>query len=83
MIALLGAVILEIINIFLMNQTLNIILCIVTLCIFVSYVAYDIQKILKYYDETDNMAVYGAFDLYLDFINIFLRLIKLFGKKRN
>lgn len=82
-IALLGAVILEVINIFLMNNTLDIILCIVVLGIFVCYVAYDVQKILRYYEPNDNMAVYGAFDLYLDFINIFLRLLRLFGKSRD
>ena len=82
-IALLGSIILEVINIFLMNQTLNIILCITVLCIFVVYVAYDIQKIIKYYDDTDNMAIIGAFNLYLDFINIFIRLLQLFGKNRD
>ena len=82
-IALLGAIILEIINIFLMNQTLDIILCVFVLGIFVAYVAYDIQKILRYYEETDNMAVIGAFNLYLDFIYIFLRLLRLFGKERD
>ena len=82
-IALLGAIILEVINIFLMNNTLDIILCVVVLAIFVCYVAYDVQKILRYYDINDNMAVIGAFDLYLDFINIFLRLLRLFGKSRD
>lgn len=82
-IALLGAIILEVINIFLMNNTLDIILCVFVLGIFVAYVAYDVQKILRNYEETDNMAVIGAFDLYLDFINIFLRLLRLFGKSRD
>jgi FtsH-binding integral membrane protein len=82
-IALLGAIILEIVNIFLMNSTLDIVLCIFILGIFVAYVAYDIQKILRNYEDTDNMAVIGAFDLYLDFINIFLRLLRLFGKEKN
>lgn len=82
-IALLGSIILEVINIFLMNNTLDIILCVVVLGIFVAYVAYDIQKIVRYYDESDNMAVIGAFNLYLDFINIFIRLLRLFGKSRD
>jgi len=82
-IALLGSIILEVINIFLMNNTLDIILCVVVLGIFVAYVAYDVQKIVRYYEENDNMAVIGAFDLYLDFINIFLRLLRLFGRERN
>lgn len=82
-IALFGAIILEIINLFLMNNTLDIILCVVVLGIFVAYVAYDIQKILRRYEATDNMAIIGAFDLYLDFINIFLRLLQLFGRNRD
>ena len=82
-IALLGSVILEVINIFLMNNTLDIILCVVILGIFVGYVAYDIQKILRRFEQNDNMAVYGAFQLYLDFINIFLRLLRLFGRERD
>lgn len=80
---LLGILILEVINIFLLNQTLNMILCVIVLGVFVAYVAYDIQKILKHYEPTDAMAVYGAFDLYLDFINIFLNLLRLFGRERN
>ena len=82
-IGLFGAIILEVINIFLMNNTLDIILCVVILGIFVAYVAYDIQKILRHYEQNNNMAVYGAFQLYLDFINIFLRLLRLFGNDRD
>ena len=79
---LLGVVILEIVNVFLMNQTLNMVACILGLAIFVGYVAYDIRK-LDYYEDNDNMAIIGAFDLYLDFINIFIRLLELFGKHRD
>ena len=84
MIGLLGSLILEVINIFLMNNTLDIVICVAVLAIFVTYVAYDVQKIVTRYDSSNEaMAIYGAFDLYLDFINIFLRLIQLFGKERN
>ena len=84
LVGLLGSVILEVINIFLMNHTLDMIICVAVLAIFVTYVAYDVQKIITRYDSSNEaMAVYGAFDLYLDFINIFLRLIQLFGKERN
>ena len=82
-VGLLAVIILEIINIFLLSSTLNMIMCVVALVIFVDYVAYDVQKIVRYYDQDDNMAVIGAFDLYLDFINIFLRLLQLFGKHRD
>ena len=84
LVGLLGSVILEVINIFLMNHTLDMIICVAVLAIFVTYVAYDVRKIITRYDSSNEaMAVYGAFDLYLDFINIFLRLIQLFGKERN
>ena len=66
-----------------MNNTLDMLLCIVGIIIFVGYVYYDINRIINYYDDTDNMAVVGAFNLYLDFINIFLKLLRLFGKERN
>lgn len=82
MVLLFAVIILEVINIFIMNQTLDMITCIIALAISVAYVAYDIRKI-SYYDETDNMAIIGAFDLYLDFINIFLRLLELFGKRKD
>lgn len=81
-IGLIGIILLNIINIFIMNNTLDIVLCIIGLIIFIAYVAYDINKIIKYYDDTDNMAVIGAFELYLDFINIFIKLLRLFGKER-
>lgn len=81
-IGLIGIILLNIINIFIMNNTLDIILCVIGLIIFIAYVAYDINKIIKYYDDTDNLAVIGAFELYLDFINIFIKLLRLFGKER-
>lgn len=82
-VVLFGMIILEIINIFLMNNTLNLALCVVGLGVFVGYVAYDIQKIVRYFEENENMAIIGAFELYLDFINIFIRLLQLFGKSRD
>lgn len=82
-IGLLGIIILQLINMFIMNNTLDMVLCIVGFVIFIGYVAYDVQKIVNYYDDTDNMAVVGAFELYLDFINIFIKLLRLFGKERD
>ena len=83
LVILLSSIILEVINIFILNETLDMMLCVIVLGIFVSYVAYDIQKILKFYEPSENMAIYGSFDLYLDFINIFLRLLRLFGKAKD
>lgn len=83
--ALIAIIILEIINIFLMNNTLDIVLCGISVLIFMGFTAYDIQKVKQLctigYD-TDTIAILGAFELYLDFVNLFIDLIKLFGKER-
>lgn len=83
---LIGILILSIINIFVYNNTLDMITCIVGIVIFLGYVAYDIQKITRlnnYNLSEDNIATIGAFELYLDFINIFIKLIRLFGKSKD
>lgn len=81
LVGLLAIIVLEIINIFLLSDTLDMGLCIFGVVIFIGYIAYDMQKI-KYFAETndESYAVLGAFELYLDFINLFLRLLNLFGK---
>ena len=84
LIGLLSIIILEIINIFLLSRNLNMVLSTITLFIFTLYIAYDINysiKLIKYTDS-DNVGVLGAFQLYLDFINIFIRLLNLFGKRK-
>ena len=84
--ALLGVVICSIVNMFIGSSTFNLGLTIVCLIIFIIYIAYDIQIIkrnLYMITEEDNLAIYGALQLYLDFINIFLRLLQLFGKARD
>jgi FtsH-binding integral membrane protein len=73
-------------NMFIQSDTATTIMTVVTLTIFIGLVAADTQKI-KYMIEDSTMpetiAIYGAFELYLDFINIFLQLIKLFGESRD
>lgn len=84
--ALIGIFILSIINMFLGNESLDMMLCVLGLVIFFIYTAYDIQKI-KHMDtlgiEEDKLAIYGAFQLFLDFINIFIRLLQLMGKNKD
>lgn len=84
-IALLSIIVLEIINIFLLNHTLNIILSIVSILVFTFYIAYDIQKALdkSYLVNCENKGIYCAFQLFLDFINILIDLLRLFGKSRD
>ena len=84
--ALLGVIICSIINMFIGNSTFDLGLTIICLIIFIIYIAYDVQIIkrnLYMITEEDNLAIYGALQLYLDFINIFLRLLQLFGKARD
>ncbi len=85
LVALIAIIILEIINIFLANNTLNMFTCIATILIFSAYVAYDIQKVIDpmFLGDIDNKAIYCAFELFLDFINIFIRLLELFGNSRD
>ena len=66
-----------------MNNTIDLVLCIACLIVFIGYVAYDIQKISRLDTNNDNLAIIGAFNIYLDFINIFVRLLQLFGKRND
>lgn len=79
---LIGIILCTIINIFLKNSTFDIIISAISIIVFLGFIAYDIQKIkrLNGYLVEDNLAVIGAFELYLDFINIFIDLLRLFGK---
>ena len=77
---LLGVILLEILNLALFKGTLNIILCIIFLVVFLGITAWDLQKI-KNMDDTENGAIYGALQLYLDFINILISLLKLLSKR--
>lgn len=82
-IGLLGIIIASLINLFIGSETFNLMTCIIGIIIFTLFIAYDVNKI-KYtleYLEEDKAAIIGAFELYLDFINLFLKLIRLFGKR--
>lgn len=84
-VALFAIIILEIINIFLMNNTLNMVLSIITIVVFCGYIAYDVNHAINedFLSDTDNKGIYIAFQLFLDFINIFIELLRLFGKSRD
>lgn len=81
--ALIGIIIVSIVNIFVGSSSLELIVSIIAMIVFTIYIAYDVQNI-KYLAESDipedNVAIYGALQLYLDFINIFIRLLSIFGK---
>lgn len=88
--ALIAIIIMSVINIFVQNSEFNIFICVVSILIFLGLTAWDLNNlktIYRYYEsneeELNKAAIYGALDLYLDFINIFLNLLNLFGKRND
>lgn len=82
---LLAAIIISIINMFVGNAFIDTIIDWVVLIVFFGITAWDVQQI-KMMMSTNSLPpqkahIYGAMMLYLDFINIFLRLLSIFGKK--
>lgn len=88
MMGLVGIIVVTLLNMFLFKSSgLNFILNIVGLAVFIGLTAYDAQKIKNSAANmglsVNSLALLGALNLYLDFINIFLRMLQLFGKKSN
>jgi FtsH-binding integral membrane protein len=85
---LIGIVIASLVNIFLHSSGLSWVISVVGVLVFVGLTAYDTQNIKEMYDPMDDgtiagrKAVMGALRLYLDFINLFLMLLRLFGDRR-
>jgi len=86
---LVGIVIASIINIFLANSALGFVISIVGVLVFAGLTAYDSQKIKEMHlvrisggQAEANSAIVGALILYLDFINLFLMLLRLFGDRK-
>ena len=88
MMGLIGIIIASLVNFFLRSQPLDWLISVIGVGIFVGLTAYDTQKILKtaqFSDDSDTykkIAIIGALELYLDFINLFLKLLRLFGKRK-
>lgn len=82
--ALIIGLIVSLINLFIGNTIINIILDWVMLFVFAGLTVYDMNKIkaMEQYVEydTEKFYIYGAMELYLDFINIFIRLLSIFGR---
>ena len=81
---LLALIVISVINIFIGADIIDTIIDWAVLIVFFGITAWDIQKIKKMQYGTnipvEKIHIYGAMELYLDFINIFLRLLSLFGK---
>tara|TARA_B100000945_G_scaffold311704_1_gene305296 strand:- start:188 stop:949 length:762 start_codon:yes stop_codon:yes gene_type:complete len=88
MMGLIGIIIASIVNIFMKSTMMYFVISVIGVLIFVGLTAYDTQKIKNMYLESDSSevsgkkAVMGALTLYLDFINLFIMLLRLFGQRR-
>ena len=85
---LIAGVLLSIVNLFILkNSTFELILDWLILALFFGITIYDINKIKLLQEEPsmdqDKLHIYCAMQLYLDFINIFLRILSIFGKRRD
>ncbi len=87
MIGLIGIVIASLINMFMRSDSMSYIISIISVIVFTGLTAYDVQKIKEMAVHNDGSAdakkigVMGALTLYLDFINLFLALLRLFGRR--
>jgi hypothetical protein len=85
---LIGIVIASLVNIFVRSDGLQFAISIIGVIVFVGLTAYDTQRIKEMYLASDSeeiagkKAVIGALALYLDFINLFVLLLQLFGQRR-
>ncbi len=68
-----------------MNQALDFTICVVGIVIFVGYIIFDINRIIQMRDMNleDKYAIFAAFQLYLDIINIIVYLLRLFGRRND
>lgn len=86
---LIGLIIASIVNMFMNNPQVDYIISIVGVLIFTALTAYDTQKIKQFAlgveqgsEQESKAAIIGALTLYLDFINLFLYLLRFFGKRK-
>ena len=88
MMGLIGIIIASLVNLFMKSAMMYFVISILGVLIFVGLTAYDTQKIKNMYLASDSgeligkKAVMGALTLYLDFINLFIMLLRLFGQRR-
>ena len=86
--ALIGLIIATIVNVFIKSSGMTLVLSYVGVLIFVGLTAYDSQKIKQMLmqapdagESAQKLALFGALTLYLDFINLFIYLLRIFGKR--
>jgi len=84
---LIGIIIASLVNLFMASTALQFAISVIGVLVFAGLTAYDTQKIKEMYLEADDgetmskKIIMGALSLYLDFINLFLMLLRLFGNR--
>ena len=84
---LIGIILAMLVNLFLQSSALQFAISVIGVLVFAGLTAYDTQKIKEMYDASDHAdiagrkSIMGALRLYLDFINLFLFLLQLFGRR--
>ena len=89
--AVIGLIIAGLVNLFLQSSVMSLIISGIGVLVFVGLTAYDSQKIkqlllqegMEVNDSTKKIALLGSLTLYLDFINLFLYLLRFLGDRRN
>ena len=89
--ALIGLIIAGVVNIFMRSEGFSFIIAIIGVLVFTALTAYDAQKMKNLIAEngyevnenTQKLALIGALELYLDFVNLFLYLLRLLGSRRD
>lgn len=82
---LLGIILASLLNLIFKSESFDLVLIILGIIIFIGYIAYDINKVkrLEGMIDEDKLAIIGALELYLDFLNLFIRLLQIFGKSND
>ena len=84
--ALIGVIIASVVNMFLQSSGMSFIISLISVVIFAGLIAYDNQRIRYVFEETggniqEGWAISLALQLYLDFVNLFLNLLRIFGRR--
>jgi FtsH-binding integral membrane protein len=85
MIGLIGGIIASVVNIFMQSAQMDFVVSYAFVVVFASLTAYDNQRLRQMYAQaggTTNLAIIGALTMYLNFINLFLSLLRIFGDRR-
>ena len=90
MMGLIGVILASVVNVFAKSSTLDWVITFIAIAVFMGLIAWDTQKLKAMHamgfespDAERKMTIIGALALYLDFVNLFIQLLRIFGKRRD